>query len=78
LAKQDQPRQVTFSTNIIKTDAMWSSDGKQIYFIGSRYDTESEFLRGAIYRVDLAGDGSETLLFESEIFSPANILWHYK
>jgi hypothetical protein len=78
LTGQVAPRQVTFSPELIKTDALWSGDGKYIYFVGSRYDNESEALHGAIYSVPLSGSSSETLLFESEIFSPANILWRYE
>ena len=71
------PRQITNSPSLLKTDAIWSRDGRTIYFIGSVYNEERQILRGGIYSVLRNGSEPAILRYESEIFSPASILWRF-
>ena len=71
-------RQLTFAPTLLKTDASWSADGTEIYFIGSQFDTERQVMRGQIYSVAVQGEPEVTLRFASDIFSPATILWQYE
>lgn len=77
LDSDSSPRQITNSPALLKTDAVWSGDGRTIYFIGSVYDDERQSLRGGIYSVLRNGSEPAILRYESEIFSPASILWRF-
>lgn len=78
LAGQLPPQQLTFAPELLKTSARWSPDGKEIYFIGSTLNPVLGEFTGSIYAI--LADGSSQrpeIRFESEIFSPAAILWVY-
>lgn len=72
-----EPRQLTFAPALLKTGASWSADGSEIYFIGSQFDAERAVMRGQIYRTTVQGEPEISLVFASDIFSPASILWQY-
>jgi Tol biopolymer transport system component len=72
------PRPLTHSPEILKTGAAWSADGKEIMFIGSTFDEESQTLRGALYSMKAEVDALPHLRFRSDVFSPVNILHWYR
>jgi hypothetical protein len=78
LEGKNTPRQLTFAPALLKTDAVWSKSGAEVFFIGSQFDNERNGLRGRIYSVPIEGERDITLRFESAIFSPATILWQYE
>lgn len=72
-------QRITATPNIIETDAHWSPDASQLYFIGSQIHPEAETLRGSIYRLNLSvADAEPVLVFESSVFSPSLFLWWYE
>lgn len=73
-----EPQQLTDTPDIIENDVYWDVLNDRLYFTGSRYDVENEVLRGAIYLLDLNLDEPPQIVFSSDIFSPAQILWWYQ
>jgi hypothetical protein len=77
LTGSSPPQQLTHSPDLLKTDAFWSSDNREIYFIGSAFDAQLGALRGGIYSIPVDGSAPATLRFQSTMFSPSAILWVY-
>ena len=72
------PRQLTFTPDVLETDATFIQEQNRIYFIGTRFDSELQRLRGAIYRINLESGGLPEMVFESNVFSPSRFLWWYE
>lgn len=76
---EQSPQQITFTPDLVETDAHWSPDGNQIYFIGSQIDLQAETIRGQIYRLDLTTQPPTAVsVFQSGVFSPNLFLWWYE
>lgn len=71
-------RQLTDTPDIAETDAYWSQDGQNIYFIGSQFDADTGTLTGGIYSIAADGSTPAGLRFASPVFSPGAILWVYE
>lgn len=72
------PELITQSPQLLKTSVYWSKDGENIYFIGSQFDEQVAILRGGLYVVPMDGSQAPQLLYNSDAFSPATILWVYE
>lgn len=78
LDSEIEPRQLTFSPDLIESDVVWSTDESSLYFIGSRFDENAQGLRGAVYYLNAVDESAEpVLIFESQIFSPLAFLHNY-
>lgn len=77
LSRKNEPRQITNSPALLKTGAMWSRDGREIFFIGSTFDEVRDQLRGGIYSIPYNATEPPEIRFESDIFSPASLLWQF-
>lgn len=79
LDETSTPQQLTVTPNLVENDVYWSENEGQLYFTGSRFDEASQIIRGAIYRLALdVADAEPEIVFESEVFSPAQFLWWYE
>ncbi len=78
LTGDTEPQQLTFSADIIETDAYWDASGDRIYYIASRSDPQTRLLHGGIYMAVLGGTQSHVQVFESTVFLPSAFLHWYE
>lgn len=78
LTGQSEPEQLTFSADIIETDAYWLADGKSIYYIATYSDAQTRTLRGGVYLAEVGEARSHVQVFESTVFLPSAFLRWYE